>query len=75
MITDMVFPFSVLEFLWDDCGKLESQVHQKRNQLLKYLNKESTHSKATCKSTTSVLLYGLVKFTSVTDENAKMSTK
>ena len=37
--TEEIFPFLELEILWNNSGKLESQVHQKKNQLLKYLNK------------------------------------
>ena len=71
----MVFPFSVLEFLWDDCGKLESQVHRKKNQLLKYLNKEITHTEATLKAIPNGVLNRLAKLTPRTEENAKMSIK
>ena len=50
MVTNKVFPFIDLEFFWDDSGRLEFQVHRKKKQLLKYLNKESTHTKATFKA-------------------------
>ena len=39
MVTNKVFPFLDLELFWDDSGRLEFKVHQKKNQLLKYLNK------------------------------------
>ena len=39
MVTDRLFPFLDLELFWDNNGRLEFQVHQKKNQLLKCLKK------------------------------------
>ena len=75
MITDKVFPFLDLELFWGNSGRLEFKVHQKKNQLLKYLNKESTQTKATFKAIPNRVLNGLAKLTSRTEENAKMSIK
>ena len=73
MITDKVFPLLELELFWDDSGRLEFQVHRKKNQLLKYLNKESTHTKATFKAIPNGVLNRLAKLTSITEEYANMS--
>ena len=75
MVTDKVSPFLDLEIFWDDSRNLESQVHQNKNQLLKYPNKESTHTEATLKATPNVLLNSLAKLTSRTEDNSKMSIK
>ena len=75
MVTDKVFPFLDLELFWGDSGKLEFQIHRKKNQLLKYLNKEITHMKATFKAIPNGLLKILAKLTSRTEQNAKMSIK
>ena len=75
MVTDKAIPFLDLEFFWDDSGKLKFQVHQKETQLLKYLNKESTHTKATSKEIPNGVLNGLAKLTSRTDGNANISIK
>ena len=63
MVTDKVFPFLDLELFWDDSGRLEFQVHEKKNQLLKYMNKESTHTKATFKAIPNGVLNRLAKLT------------
>ena len=52
---------------------LELQFHRKKNQLLKYLNKESTHTKATFKAILNWVRKRLAKLTSRTEENAKIS--
>ena len=33
------FPLFDLEYFWDDSGRLEFQVHGKKNELIKYLDK------------------------------------
>ena len=75
MVMDKVFPFHELELSWDDSGKLEFQVHQKKNQLLKYLNKESTNTKTTFKAIPNGVLNRLSKPTSGTEENSKTGIK
>ena len=75
MITDKVFPFLDLELFWDDSGRLEFKFHQKKNQLLKYLNKEITQKEATFKAISNGVLNRLAKITSRTEENAKISLK
>ena len=75
MVTKKVFPFLDLEFFWDDSRRLEFQVHRKKNQLLKYLNKEITHKKATLKAIPNGVLNRLAKLTSRTEKNAKMTIK
>ena len=73
MVTNKVFPYLDIEFFWDDSGRLEFHVHQKKNQLLKYLNKESTQTKTTFKAITNGVLNRLAKLTPRTEKNAKMS--
>ena len=75
MVTDKVFPLLDLELFWDDRGKLEFQVHQKKNQVLKYLNKESTHTKSTFKAISNGVINRLAKLTSRIDDNAMMSIR
>ena len=75
MVTDKIFPFLDLELLWDDSGKLEFQVHRKNNQLLKYLNKASTHTKATFKTIPNGVLNRFSKLTSRIEDNSNMSIK
>ena len=75
MITDKVFLFLDLELFWDDNQKLEFQVHHKKNQLLKYLNKEITHTKDTFKAIPKGVLHRLAKLTSRIEKNTKMSIK
>ena len=70
-----VFPFIDLELFWDDSEKLELQVHRGKNQLLKYLNKGITHTKATLKAIPNVILNILAKLISRTEENSNMSIK
>ena len=75
MVTNKVISFLDLELFWDDSGRLEFQVHRNKNQLLKYLNKESTHTKATFKAIPNGVLNRLAKLTSRTEKNAKMTIK
>ena len=75
IITDKVFPFLDLEFFWGDSGKLEIQIHRNKNQLLKYLNKESTHTKATFKAIPNGVLNRLAKLTSRIEEKSSMSIR
>ena len=75
MVMYKVFPFLDLELFWDDSGRLGFQVHQKKNQLLKYLNKESTHTKATFKAILNGFLNGSAKLTSRIEDNANMIIK
>ena len=39
MVMDKGFPLLDLDMFWDDSGRLEFQVHQKKNQLINSLNK------------------------------------
>ena len=73
MVTNKVFPFLDLEFFWDDSGRLEFQVHRKKNQLLKYLNKKITHTKSTFKAIPNGVLNRLSKLASIIEKNAKMN--
>ena len=71
MVIDKVFLFLDLELFWNNSRKLELKVHRKKNQLLKYLNRESTHTKATFKAIPNGVLNRLAKIASRTDENSK----
>ena len=75
MVTDKVFSFIGLEIFWYDSGKLEFQVHRKKNQLLKYLNKQSTHKKATFQEIPNGVLNSLTRLTSRTEEKSNISIK
>ena len=65
--------FLDLELFENDGEMLESQVHRNKNQLLKYLNKESTHTKSTFKAIPNGVLNRLEKITSIKDENVRIS--
>ena len=52
---------------------LEVQANQKKNQLLNYLDKESTHKKDTFNAIPNGVLKIVSKLTSITEEKAKMS--
>ena len=75
MVTGKVLPFLDLVLFWDDSGGLEFQVHRNKNQLLKYLNKESTHTKATLEAIPNGFLNILAKLASRTEENFQMIIK
>ena len=72
MVTEKSFPLIDLELFWDDSERLEYQVHQKKNQLLKYLNKERTHTKVTFRATPNGFLNRLAKLISILEENSNM---
>ena len=59
-ITTYNLPYLDLELLWNDEDKLESQVHWRKNQKLKYLNKGSIHKNVTFKEISSgwLKIYG-----------------
>ena len=61
------FPYLDMELYWRE-NELKFQVHLKENQLLKYLNQGSTHTKATFKSIPHGVLRRLANLTSVTPE-------
>ena len=66
------FPYLDLDILCNDQDKLEFKVHFKANQKFKYLNKSSTHTNATFKAIPSVIFNGIVKVTSMAEENYLM---
>ena len=66
------FPYLDFEFLWNDDGTLEYQVHWKPNQQLKYLNKGSTYTNTTFNAIPSSIFYRLAKLTSRTKKNDQM---
>jgi hypothetical protein len=61
------FPYLDMELFWAASGDLLFQVHLKENQLLKYLNRGSTHSKAVFKAIPYGVLGRLARLTSVTE--------
>ena len=63
MIIDKVLHFLTC-FLGNGSRMLDFKFHEINNQILKYLNKNITHTKATIKATTSSALNSLVKPTS-----------
>ena len=63
------FPYLDMELYWLNAS-LEFRVHLKPNQLLKYLNKGSTHTAACFKAIPSGVARRLVSLTSLTEENA-----
>ena len=70
-----VLPFFDLELFWDVRGRLEFQVHRKKDQLLKYPKKESTRTKAKFKAIPNRVLNRLEKIAPITEENAKTIIK
>ena len=75
MLIEKSLPFLEMELFWDNSGNLEFQVHQKKNQLLKYLNKEITHTKDTFKSTPNGVLNRLAKIISIMEGKSNMNIK
>ena len=71
-ITTQAFPYLDFEFFWNDGRELEFQVHRKTNKKLKYPNKLSTHTKATCNAIPSSIFNRLAKLTSRTEKKAQM---
>ena len=67
MVTENSFALLDLYVTWDKSGELEFQVHRKKNQQLKYLNKESTHVKSTLEAILNGVLKLWAKLTSRAD--------
>ena len=72
IITERNFPFLDLDFVLDTSSELEFQVHCKNSYILKCLNKDITHTKATFKSIWTGVFNILEKLTSSREENSKM---
>ena len=66
--TDEAFPYLDLEMYWRN-DELQFRVHLKPNQVLKYLNKDSAHTKATFKAIPHGVLRRLASLTSVHEDN------
>ena len=64
ILMEKSFPLLVPDSFYYKSVKLEFQAHQKKNQLIKYLNKESTRTKATFKAISNGVLNRLEKITS-----------
>ena len=62
-------PFLDMNIAWSNSGNLSFSVYRKPGQELKYLNHDSTHTKATSKSIPNGVLTRLSRLTSITDEN------
>ena len=60
------FPYLDMEMFWEN-QDLRFKVHLKKNQMLKYLNKGSTHTKACFKAIPNGVLSRLAKLTSATE--------
>jgi hypothetical protein len=60
------FPYLDMEMFWEN-QDLRFKVHLKENQMLKYLNKGSTHTKACFKAIPNGVLGRLAKLTSATE--------
>lgn len=67
--TDEAFPFLDIKFLWSNNELLQTQVHLKPNQNLKYLNANSAHTNACLKSILNGVIQRLTKLTSLNREN------
>ncbi len=63
------FPYLDVEMYWLD-DDLKFRVHLKENQLLKYLNKGSAHTRACFKAIPNGVTRRLASLTSMTPENA-----
>ena len=50
MVMDKIPSYLELEIFWDNSRIIEFKVHQDKNKLIKYMNRESTHTKFTFKT-------------------------
>ena len=64
MINEKYFPYLDMELYWNNLDQLKFQVHLKPNQVLKYLNSDSTHLPSVFKAIPSGVLSRLEKLTS-----------
>jgi len=64
IINDKYFPYLDMEMYWNLRDELRFQVHMKPNQVLKYLNKDSTHLPSVFKAIPKGVLNRLSKLTS-----------
>jgi GIY-YIG catalytic domain len=64
------FPYLDMEMFWSKSGNLNFKVHLKSNQLLKYLNNGSAHTKACLRAIPTGVCGRLAKLTMVHNENA-----
>ena len=65
IINDKYFPYLDMEMYWNLRDELKFQVHMKPNQVLKYLNKDSTHLPTVFKAIPKGILNRLSKLTSI----------
>jgi len=68
MIKEKYFPYLDMEMYWDNLDRLKFQVHLKPNQVLKYLNSDSTHLPSVFRAIPSGVLSRLEKLTSKSKE-------
>ena len=61
-----LFPYLDLALYWTPDGSLQFKVYMKENQLLKYLNKGSCHTKSCMKAIPNGVFNRLAKLTSST---------
>ena len=67
------FPFLDMKMLWDNEGDLKFEVYRKKGQALKYVDKQSLHRQSVFKSISKGVFTRLIRLTSVTDENKKLT--
>lgn len=72
IIQENTFPYLDMEFYWRG-DELNTRVHIKENQKIKYLNKDSAHTNATFNSIPSGVERRLTILTSITPENKDTS--
>ena len=61
-----------LEIFWDKNRRILFNIHKNKNKLIKYINKQSTHTKSTFKAVPNGVSNMLSKLTSWKEENSKM---
>jgi hypothetical protein len=66
------FPFLDMEVYWSTEGNLQFKVHLKENQMLKYLNCGSTHTKACFEAIPTGVMKRLASLTTRTDTSESM---
>jgi GIY-YIG catalytic domain len=63
------FPYLDMELFWSQNGELNFRVHLKPNQMLKYLNQGSAHTKACLRAIPAGVCKRLAKLTSINNTN------
>jgi hypothetical protein len=70
--TDTISPYLDMELFWNHKDDLSFRIHVKPNQELKYLNNDSTHSKACFKAIPVGVQTRLAKLTSHQSSNKQL---